>query len=312
MDFTLDSMKKVHVTVTTKSDRIAVEFDRPVGEKGNQTISYDLVGGIFEIDGYQLLKSDRVTSACLERLDYGFKCPELFELLKELMASEVEGLADSLPYIRKAKDQEGVEPHGLSSCFLELALANRFRGYPAAFYKNLFDTPDLAWSNKPELRPCTCLPLHYEDLQSHFDSSGLPRTEPIRQLAFQQPLFIAYARDMRETPFKDPDIIVDVLSQDDALRHLHNFQIALASTTELIWQRQSAFTYLRATRNERELWLLLKNQEQELGSYWCYCEFASVPHESTCATADEMPTEEAFDFLKDAVEDSWTACLGDE
>lgn len=247
---------EITTTVVSGKRSIEVEFS-PAPPDGASAVAFDLEAGLAIADGLQLMKDNRTTAWSLDALPLGFRCPGLMDHVRGLLegATGSDGREAGLLIASGSPGGAGESDEHAAS-FAELAVANRFRGYPDAFYEEVLlgnvrrspggDGPDGPW-----IRPFDALPVRFEGIARAYAESGLPRVKSIRRLAFHQPLFISYAKTMAQMPFDDANVLADLLSHDAALSILHELMFATRDNS-------SAFCCLKETHGEPETWRYVK------------------------------------------------------
>lgn len=243
------SLRQIRATVISNARAISIDFDPPVDGR-IKNVTFELVRGFTTIDGFQLMKQNVHSVSELAAFPLGFSCDQLLSHLNTLMDERIHGAERATHLVAESrynacKNSVEIEP-GLS--FVDLAIANRFQGYPADFYRNIFSKLERRGTI---IAPFDILPIRYEDIDGAFNQSGLPQCKSIRKMAFQQPLLISYAQSSNQIPFEDPNILASLLSDEAALCVLEVLRRSRVNMT--------TFDYLKKAYGELETWKYLKS-----------------------------------------------------
>lgn len=273
----INTLRHIKAVVKAGKRWIKISFDKPVGPKGFSRVAFDTVGGLFEVDGVQGFKSARGTRDCLGLLPLDFECPGLLGLTLDLLAERIGSIrADSATLACGRANCEGKDSEPLR--IVDLALANRFRGYPDSFYRAAYegislrthgiDSASASW-RVPEIRLFEGLPVDFHDIPDAYAACGLPDAKSIRRLAFKQPWLIAYAFAYDRMPFDDVNLLRAFLSGDNALE-----KARLAACGA----RNNIFEYVKETRGELAAWKMLTCPPIGLDSIiYLSCDASEIP-----------------------------------
>lgn len=284
---------QVNASVESGANDITTRFSPPL-DGHISAIRLDLARGYTEVDGLQLMKGDAPVSPSLARLPLGFSCDELLSLVSSLMSERIGNTKRALQLVKAARC--GTVPgslYGPGTNILDLAIANRLRGYPDALYEHVFRKR--VWCPgdcTPRIAPFGVLPVNYDEIGRAFELSGLPQCKSIRRAAFEQPLFIAYSQAARTIPFKDPNILKSLLSSDAALPLLHALGRSHGNIT--------VFEYLIEARGELATWRYVEDLvgRGELLAFLSYGGRRQVLDERARRVIDRLPVDKAAPVLR--------------
>ena len=234
---------QINVLIESRANDITIGFSPPL-EGHINTIRFELARGYMEVDGLQLMKGDEPVSPSFAHLPLGFACAELLSLVSSLMSERIGDVERALQLVKSARyNTVPGSMYGSGVNVLDLAVVNRLQGYPDALYENIFPKRTCCPEDcVPYIAPFGVLPVNYDEIEKVYGLSGLPQCKSVRRAAFEQPLLITYAQTARTIPFKDPDVLTNLLSGDAALPL---FDALSRSRGEI-----SVFEYLLESRGE--------------------------------------------------------------
>ena len=286
-------MQAQHIKATVSADKrfVRIDFDRNIGNGGPSHLSFDTLGGIFEVDGVQGFKTQRGTKLCLQELDYSFECPRLFDIVGELLFERVQSFDSAVTTLLTRRAALGGQWTKDGLCIVDYAIANRFRNYPIAFYNESYKATSKSCIRG--VRFSEGLPVHYCDVLAAYEACGLPNVKSIRRLAFAQPWIISYATYFTRLPFKDVNLLRAFLSGE---RALHNAELAADEVSH------SIFEYVKKTRGELAAWKMIRCLNtghssvnlQDVFNLYCAGE---TTFQSERTPLDFMPLKEALNIL---------------
>lgn len=224
----------VSVEIRANGKGITLRFDPPVSAGRCEELCLRLDDGNVEVDG-QLAREepanaeapqpDAGPSACetLAMVSYGFICHEMVDAVQELLARNYDS-PDSLEQCLSALGKTKIATWR-DSRLMDLAFANRFRGYPDQFYEKAYALDrNLQYGLLYAWRAGSVLPMNYEECDAAYRASCLPNVESVRRVAFGQPWIIALAHRLERIPFEDVNILVRLLEHPSAFRMLDGLQ----------------------------------------------------------------------------------------
>ena len=108
-----------------------------------------------------------------------------------------------------------------------LILINRFRGYPKDFYSAIpFSENSLKSEDSFSETADMLMAAQYADIDAVYRHFGLPEKKSIRRIIYQNPALVFYANEILRLPFRNTDILQQILSSEiiySLLSKLHTF-----------------------------------------------------------------------------------------
>ncbi len=207
-------------TITVKDDESAVVVALSIGGVERE-FAFDTQLGLVRIDGKTWMPEGYPESLFM----HPFVTSGIFEQ-KEV----VEHLASRLPSLPQGISWEGSE----RTVFLLLA-TNRFIGYPASFYDDVFK------EYPSTFRGAGCLfnefypllsrfPRRYEDIGACYALTGLPEKKSLKRILYSRPALLFTLMGKPGLPFENTDVLCRFLALPKSIelfRALHSREMGL-------------------------------------------------------------------------------------
>ena len=299
----LNDLTEIEATIVSDDEEVKVRFNpHIVGECGKiESIVFDLVRGYTSVDGRQLMKENFATDVGIFAFPFGFHCEGLISHLLALLGERIGSIDHAVNRLRNSR----ISCHsggslGNAVSFVDLAVANRLRGYPDALYESILagldnrrNVVNRSWK---WVRQFDVLPIRYENIESVYGSSGLPQVKSIRRIAFAQPLVIASVMELDQIPFSDLNILSAMLRHEKALTILD--VLTMDDRGGL-----SVFSCLKRTHGELATWKFMEglvDDQARLRVIGTRSQKLSLDP-GVLSRASSMPIKKAAGFYQEAI-----------
>ena len=227
----INDLRHVRAEIVSDERSITVTFEPRIGVQHIRFVCFDLVRGSFTFDGAHLFTGG---GDWLSVAPADMQCEELSKTLAEILCEYTASTKEAIEALVQAREYQetmistvyaasGALKMRIDGCetFLDLAIANRFRGYPRNLYEGIYDRGG-EWDEASrtimfKIREATSLPVDYSNIDEPFKRSCLPDCKSVRRRIFSHPLLLVGVLEAGQLPFTEPGILAELFDHEEAL-----------------------------------------------------------------------------------------------